>query len=321
LRPNIPPEANRQPAAQRSLWPASQFALYLCRPHEVKTRPVLAVLFLLLAPALSKAAELKQQAVQAWEIYVREADMHMEKRASGQSPFLWVDEKPDRVQRVRAGEVLVAPVDSDGPHTVPHGLIHDWIGAMFLPNAKLDDVMGVLYDYDHYKDFYKPMVVKSKLLERTNDHAKITLLMMQKAFSVTAAVETENEVRIVRVDANRGYSISHSVRVQEIAEYGQPREHALPEGQGPGYVWRVFSLSRLERRDGGVYVEMETIAMSRGIPLALRWMIRPLVDALPRNTLLATLKDTRDAVGDEIQAASTKTRTLAQATGADDWSR
>jgi len=127
--------------------------------------------------------------------------------------------------------------------------------------------------------------------------------MMQKTFSVTAAVETENEVRIVRLDANRGYSISHSVRVQEIADYGQPLEHALPEGQGSGYVWRVFSVSRLERRDGGVYVEMETIAMSRGIPVALRWMIKPLVESLPRKIMLATLNNTRDAVGEETKAA------------------
>ena len=321
MRPNIHPKDGCQPAATRALWRASQFALFVRRPHDVSTGPPLAALFLLLAPALSQAAELKQQTVEAWDTYVRGATMRMEKRASEQSPFLWMDEKSDRTQRVRAGEVLVAPVDSDNPHTVPHGLIHHWIGAIFLPNAKLDDVMGVLYDYDHYKDFYKPMVVKSKLLERTTDRAKITLLMMQKTFSVTAAVETENEVRIVRLDANRGYSISHSVRVQEIADYGQPREHALPEGQGPGYVWRVFSVSRLERRDGGVYVEMETIAMSRGIPLALRWMIKPLVEALPRNTLLATLTDTRDAVGDEIQAASVKTQTIAQTTGAVDWVR
>jgi hypothetical protein len=317
LRPNIHPEAAGQPAIKPALWQASQFSLFVVRrSHEVRTRPVLAVLFLILAPALSKAAELKQQTVQAWETYVREASMRMEKRASGQSPFLWVDEKPDRVQRVRAGEVLVAPVDSDNPYTVPHGLIHHWIGAMFLPDANLDDVMDVLYDYDHYKDFYKPMVVKSKLLERTNDHAKITLLMMQKAFSVTAAVETDNEVLIRRPDAQRAYSLSNSVRVQEIADYGQPREHALPEGCGPGYVWREFSLSRLEQRDGGVYVEIETIAMSRGIPLALRWMIKPLVEAMPRKVMLATLTDTRDAVGEKIQAASMKTRTVAQATGA-----
>ncbi len=278
----------------------------------MRTRTAQAMLFVLLVPATSKAMELKEQTVQAWETYVRAANARVEERASGRSPFLWVDEKPERVQRVRAGEILVAPMDSDNPRKVPHGLIHDWIGAMFLPNAKLDDVMGVLHDYDHYKDFYKPLVVKSKLLERTQDHEKVTLLMMQKAFSVTAAVETENEVLIVKPDANRAYSLSNSVRVQEIADCGQPGEHALPEGQGPGYVWREFSVSRLEQRDGGVYVEIETIAMSRGIPVMLRWMIKPLVENLPRKIMLATLTDTRDAVNQATKAvpptAQTATR-------------
>jgi hypothetical protein len=166
---------------------ASLFARFVRRPYVVRSRPALAILFLLLAPALSNAIELKQETLQAWDAYVRAAKTRMQERASGQSPFLWVDEKPDRVQRVRAGEVLVAPADSDSPHKVPRGLIHDWIGVVFLPNAKLDDVMRVLGDYDRYKDFYRPMVVKSKLLEQTHDHEKVTLLMLQKAFSVTAA--------------------------------------------------------------------------------------------------------------------------------------
>ena len=256
--------------------------------------------------------ELKEQSVQAWEAYVRAANMHMEARASGQSPFLWVDEKPDRVQRVRAGEVLVAPADSDIPHKVPHGLIHDWVGAIFLPNAKLDDVMRVLGDYDRYKDFYKPLVVKSKLVERTNDHEKVTLMMMQRVYSVTAAVETDNEILIVRPDADRAYSLSNSVRVQEIADCGKPHEHALPEGHGPGYVWREYSVSRFEQSDGGVYVEIETMAMSRGIPVALRWMINPLVQNLPRKIMLAMLTDTRNAVNEETHAVPSKTETSAR---------
>jgi len=291
---------------------ASRFGRFFRRPREVRSRPVFAMLFLLLAPALSKAAELKHESVQAWEVYVRVAKLRMEERASGQSPFLWVDEMR-HVERVRAGELLVAPVNSDNPRKVPHGLIHDWIGAVFVPNAKLEDVVRVLDDYDRYKDFYKPMVVKSSLLERTQDHEKVTLLMTQKAFSVTAAVETDNEVQIVRLDGNRTYSLSDAVRVQEIAHYGQPGEHAFPEGHGPGYVWRTFSVSRLEQRDGGVYVEMETIAMSRGIPVAFRWMLKPLVEALPRKIMLATLKNTRDAVTEETQATSAKSLIMAQA--------
>ena len=225
-----------------------------------------------------------------------------------------MDENSDRLHRVRRGEVLVAPVGSDNPHRVPDGLIHDWIGATFLLNVKLDDVMQVLDDYDRYKDFYKPMVVKSKLLERTDDHEKITLLMVQKAFFVTAAVETDNNVRIVRLGTTRVYSVSNSVRVQEIADYGQTGQRTLPEGSAPGYLWREFSESRLELRDGGVYVEIETIAMSRGIPMALRWLINPLVETLPRKMMLATLKDTRDAVNEEAKAVPLKTDTGAQAT-------
>jgi hypothetical protein len=284
----------------------------LAETTPMRTRAIPAMLFVLLAPAQSKATELKDQTVQAWEAYLRAVNKRVGERAHGQSPFLWVDEKPERVERVRAGEVLVVPVDGDNPRKVPHGLIHHWIGAMFLPNTKLDEVMGVLHDYDHYKDFYKPMVVKSKLLERTQDHEKVTLLMMQKAFSVTAAVEIDSEILIVRPDADRAYSLSNSVRVQEIADYGHPREHALPEGHGPGYVWREFSVSRLEQRDGGVYVEIETIAMSRGIPVALRWMIKPLVENLPRKIMLATLTDSRDAVNQEAQAVPLKTETAAR---------
>ena len=282
---------------------ASLFARFVRRPREVRSRAELAILFLLLAPALSSAMDLKPETLQAWDAYVRAAKMRMEERASGKAPFLWVDEKQDLAQRVRAGEVLVEPVDGDSPHAVPHGLIHDWIGAVFVPKAKLDEVMGVLDDYEHYKDFYRPMVVKSRLLEQTHDHEKVTLLMMQKAYSVTAAVETENEVHIARLGADRAYSLSTSVRVQEIADYGQPSEHALPEDHGPGYVWRTFTVTRLEQRDDGVYVEMELIGLSRGIPLVFRWLIQPLAERLPRNTLQATLQDTRDAVSQEIKAS------------------
>ena len=78
-------------------------------------------------------------------------------------------------------------------------------------------------------------------------------MMVGKAYSVTAAVETNDEIQIVRLGADRAYSLTTSVRVQAVAEYGQPSEHMLPEGQGPGYVWRTFGVTRLEQRDGGVY--------------------------------------------------------------------
>jgi hypothetical protein len=230
--------------------------------------------------------------------------MRMEKRASGQAPFLWVDEERGLAQRVRAGDILVGPANGDSPHAVPCGMIHDWIGAVFVPQARLGDVMRVLDDYEHYKDFYRPMVVKARLLEQRPDHEKVTLLMVQKAYSVTGAVETDDEIQTVRLDAHRAYSLSTSVKVREIAEYGQPSEHELPQDQGPGYVWRTFGVTRLEQRDEGVYLEMEMTDLSRAIPILFRWLIQPLAEHLPRTILRAMLQDTRDAVTQELKTAA-----------------
>jgi len=292
---------------------ASLFARPNWRPRKVKSGLGLAILFFLMAPALSSAIELKPETLQAWDAYVCAAKMRMKQRASGQAPFLWVNEERDLAQRVRGGEVLVEPADGESPHLVPRGLIHDWIGAVFVPKANLNQVMSVLNDYERYKDFYGPALVKARLLEQTRGYRKVTLLMMQKAFSVTGAVETDNEVQITSLDAHRAYSLSTSVRVQEIVDYGGPSEHVLPEDHGPGYVWRTFTVTRLEQGDGGVYVEMEMIGMSRGIPLAFRWLIQPLAERLPRSMLVTTLQDTRDAVSQEAKPALLKAQTMPQA--------
>jgi hypothetical protein len=276
---------------------------------RMRTRAVFAIVVLLLGVTLSDAAELKQDTLQAWDAYVLTINLTMVGRRSGDSPFLWVDESPDLGRRVRAGEVLVAGHDL---HKVPHGLIHHWIGAMFVPNATLNEATRVLDDYDRYADFYHPIVVKSKLVQQTDDCDKVTMLMMQKAFSVTAAVEADNEIHIMKLNPNRIYSLSSSVRVQEIANYGRQDEHLLPDGQGPGYVWRMLAMTRVEQRDGGVYLEMETIVLSRGIPVEFRWLIQPLTEKLPRNIMFEMLNDTGAAVRRETESSSGKHLRIAE---------
>lgn len=281
------------------------------RPNEVKFRVGLAIV-LLLAPVLSSARDVKPVTLHAWDTYIHKVRMRMEERARGQAPFLSVDEQRGLTQRLQAGEVLVEPGEGDSPHPVPYGLIHDWMGTVFLPTARLDDVMGVLNDYERYKDFYKPMVVKSRMLDKTREGERVSLLMMQKAYSVTAAAETDNDVQIVRLDADPAYSVSTSVRVREIADYGKGSQHPFPDDGGPGYVWRTFTVTRLEQRDGGVYAEIEMIALSRNIPWAFRWVIQPLAERLPRNIIVATLDDTRAAVSQQLIASALNTQSVAQ---------
>ena len=239
----------------------------------------------------------------------------MEERAAGRSPFLWVDESPDLLRRVRSGDLVVSSRD---PSEVPSGLIHHWVGAMFLPGVTLDEVNATFNDYDHYPDFYRPRVVKVKVLKQTDDYQKITMLVVQKAFGMTGAVEADNEVHIVKLDSSRVYSLSNATRVQEIVDYGQAGERLPSENQGPGYVWRTVSMNRLERRDGGVYVEMEMISLSRGIPIGVGWLIKPLVEHMPRIVMLETLKDTRNAVRERFKRDSGQVQKVAQSGGVND---
>jgi hypothetical protein len=68
----------------------------------------------------------------------------------------------------------------------------------------------------------------------------------------------------------RWHESARATRVQEVRNPGQPDELLLPPGEGSGYIWRVCGISRYEQRDGGVYLELESIVLSRDIPPFLR---------------------------------------------------
>jgi hypothetical protein len=266
-------------------------------------RSVLAVVIAIFAVTTANANQLRPETLQSWNGYIQSANLELNRRVGGQRSFLSLDERPDLAQLVRQGQT-VAFAPEGMPQRVPHGLIHDWIGDVFIPNAKLGEVLAVLADFDHYKDFYKPMVADSRVMERNGANERFTLLMMDKAFSVIAAIDTENDVHTVRLGTHRAYIVSYATRLQEISDFGQPTQKKLPQDCGPGFIWRLQNVIRAEQRDDGVYLEIETTAMSRGIPAGMRWLFTPLTERIPRNRMLLTLDDTRKAVVQSRVAAT-----------------
>jgi len=69
-----------------------------------------------------------------------------------------------------------------------------------------------------------------------------------------------------------------------------------PPDSGYGFLWRLYSYWRFQERDGGMYIECRAISLTRDIPATLGWIIEPMVRTLPRESLIATLKATRDAL-------------------------
>ncbi len=67
-------------------------------------------------------------------------------------------------------------------------------------------------------------------------------------------------------------------------------------GHDSGFLWRMDSDWRFQERDGGVYVECETISLTRDIPKGLGWLVKPFLTSVPRESLESTLGSTRSGV-------------------------
>ncbi len=253
--------------------------------------------------ASASAATLDPTTSNAWDEYIQSATQRMQQRVAAGNSFLWVDEAPDRLVKVKAGEVVVALMGPQVPKKVPAGLIHHWVGAVFIPNASINDALQVVRDYPRYKDLYQPSVVDSKVIDSREDTDHYFMLLMNKALLLKTAFSADYEACYVRVDGTRAYSIARSTRIQEIEGYGTSTERLVPEGQGRGILWRLFAVTRYLERDGGVYIEFEAIGLSRDIPFSVRWFVEPMVRRVSRSSLATSLEETEHAIRTRAEVA------------------
>lgn len=87
-----------------------------------------------------------------------------------------------------------------------------------------------------------------------------------------------------------------TTRAQQIEHYGEKGEQRLAPDVGTGYLWRLVSFARFEERDGGLYLELEVIGLSKDLPGSLRWLFKPVIDQVPRQALATKLDQTRQAI-------------------------
>jgi hypothetical protein len=243
------------------------------------------------------SAELQARTVAAFADYTRGVEKRVDELQKGPT-FLWADQSPERSRQVRQGQVLAESLTGKEPVSLPGALIHDWVGAVFIPGATVEKVLLLLQDYDRHKDLYRPEVIGSRLVSRNGNDFKIHL-RLQKKKVITVVLDTDYDVHYVPVDSTRWYSSSLSTRIQEVENAGKPGESALPAGNDRGFLWRLDSYWRFLERDGGVYVECEAVSLTRDTPRGLGWLIEPVIRDLPRESLINTLRETREAMGKE----------------------
>jgi hypothetical protein len=244
--------------------------------------------------SVSLPATLQPKTVQAFDRYIQATEARLERQVNG-GTFLWVDETAARRDQARQGEVVVAPWTGHGEVHVPDGLIHDWIGAVFIPGATLGRALAMLQNYDDHHNIYQPEVIGSKTLSRQGDHFRIHLRLLKKKV-LTVVLATEHDAQYFPLEGGRCHSRSRSTRIAEVVNAGKPGERELPPGNDHGFLWRLNSYWRFQERDGGVWVECQAVSLTRAVPTGLGWLIDPIIRQLPRESLGNTLRATRAAV-------------------------
>lgn len=222
--------------------------------------------------------------------------------------FLWIDRlPPDQLEaahtQLRQGQVLIdclESLDAGKPIPVPGGIIHHWIGTVFIPGATLPQVLAFEEDYDHQEKYFDPDVVRSKLLLHSGNDYTVQIRFHEKKV-ITVVLDTVHQAHYMQIDATHAWSRSWTTRIQQVDHPGEAGEMLEPEGHDGGFLWRMNTYWRFEQRDGGTYVESQSVSLTRDILTGLGWLIGPYVTSVPRESLSFMLAATRKAILERIQ--------------------
>jgi hypothetical protein len=236
----------------------------------------------------------------AFDRYVQLTEARIANDLRPGGPFLSLDALPavDRAAAyaaVRAGQLRMDRLETlDNGRSIPHpgSMIHHWVGIAFIPSTTLEKTLHLMQNYDHDAEIYAPDVTRAKIISHSGDDFRVYMRIYQKRI-ITVVLDTDHEIHYQRLDKSHAISRSISTRVQQIENPGTPQERALADGQDDGFLWRINSYWRFLERDGGTYVQSESVSLTRDIPTGLGWLIGPFVESIPRELLRNALESTR----------------------------
>lgn len=259
------------------------------------------------APGAAIGAELAPETVAAYERYIDRLEREFARDV--QDGTLWLDTTAPRTRvRLREGEVLKWAGSGDGILDVPGGLIHHWRGAAFVRGATLDAVVAAAQDYASYHRVYE-WVTRASLLHHVNqadprrDRFWVLLRVQRSAGPVTSTLDVWSAVEYRYPRSGLATAASNADCIRQIDDAGEPGERRLPVGRGKGYLWRANTYAFYLERDGGVYIDFQTVGLSRGFPPLLGWIIEPIARRVGRSSAADSLEQLRTAAGSAAAAA------------------
>ncbi len=260
---------------------------------------ILSLLLVISIAGPAQTAELTHAAAEGFNRYAQLREQHMYDQIRN-GHFFWVDtlpasERDADYKQLQQGKILTKQQemkDHGQEIKTPGAMIHDWVSIVFVPGVNLRQVTAFFQDYNNMDKYYSPEVVRSKLLSRRGEHFRIYMRMYVKKI-LTLVVNTTNDIQYKQLDSKHLISISSATRIAEVANPGTPKEHELPVGKDHGLLWGSISYWWAAEKDGGVYVQCETLTLTRDIPEGVKPLVKPFVTSAPKEFLGNMMTDVR----------------------------
>lgn len=257
----------------------------------------------LLGGSTARAATLQPKTAKAWENYVRLTEERIQNELESPAGFLVQDFLPaDEAEVYRhkllSGDICIMKMKTlaqgGNKPRIPAGMVHHWMGSIFIPGVELDELLSWIQRYSDHDEYFKE-VESSELLSQEGDTFKI-FMRLKRDKIVKLRYNTEHNVAFEPYGPFQVFSKSATTRIAQLDNPDTVEEREKPVGKDSGFLWRLNSYWRYKQVDGGVFVENETLSLSRGIPAAIRWLVAHYLDSIPREFMQNTLGSLREGV-------------------------
>ncbi len=246
------------------------------------------VLLLLRSPRL--IAQPSLTAVAAFNTYARAVESRLAQHHASSDNFLALPGDPATRAQLRSGQILIEQLTTP---TASDALLHHWRATTFVPNTTPADFEHLLQNFNAYTQNFAPQIVSSTVLSHTPTDTLLRLRTRQRHV-LTVILDTTCEVTFAALGIDHGYSISRSTRIDQISPSGDD-----------GFLYRLNTYWTYEQRDGGLYLQIESLSLTRSIPHGLAWAIKPYLESIPRESLVFTLTSARNALEKEQPSLTT----------------
>src|SRR5215213_749366 len=119
---------------------------------------------LICASGALAAATLAPATSAAFDRYARLTEQRINAEVARTSEFLWIDTLAEKrraevLRGLQQGGVIIEPLQTrEGAKEidVPDGLIHHWVGTVFVPRVTVKEAVALMQDYNSHSKYFAP---------------------------------------------------------------------------------------------------------------------------------------------------------------------